>query len=265
MSRLHITAHGNVQDIAVAMKNELSPKHTNNYRSTKQTTKQSNKHCDKNEEKENKSKRRSNTPRPPKEHEFRSRERLPVSPTRARLGKMHSRPNKCSSERPCLRIACWRRQNSHKPIKHASICHMCEQWTAYLHFPALDIFARSWPRDNGPTDTFTLALGCGKLRSRPTKNRSNEYTTKHASQTNKQTHNQNQTKPNQTKQLTNHTNKQTIKQTQTKKERKRAKDKTNKQTNKQTNNTNKAAHTKKLSNKQTNTNETFKTNEQTTK
>ena len=95
---------------------------------------------------------------------------MPVSAKGARLGKMRSRPNKCSSERPCLRIiACWSRQTSHNPIKRASICHMSAQWTAHLHFRAPGYICALSP-DKGPAENCArlreIGLELRKLHSR---------------------------------------------------------------------------------------------------
>ena len=85
-----------------------------------------------------------------------------VSPKSARLGKMRSRPNKCSSERPCLSaIACWRHQTSHKPIKRVSIC--VDSAYSFSHtWISLRAFGGG---TTDPPTLFEIALGCGKLRS----------------------------------------------------------------------------------------------------
>ena len=81
---------------------------------------------------------------------------MPVSLKSARLGRMRSRPNKCSSKRLCLRIAL--HVGGAKPHTNPS---SVPQYVTFVHskqrifiFEHQDIFARFWPRDNGPTDTL---------------------------------------------------------------------------------------------------------------
>ena len=84
---------------------------------------------------------------------------MPVSPKSARLGKMRSRPNKCSSERlACASLHVGGAKPHTTPSRYVTCVHSGQRIFIFEH---LDIFARFCSRDNDPADTF---WNCARLR-----------------------------------------------------------------------------------------------------
>ena len=98
----------------------------------------------------------------PKRAHTSARRKGPVSPESARLGKMRSRPNRCSSEPPCLWMIACRRQASHtnpSSVPQYVTVHSGQRIFVFEH---LDIFARFWAQNNGPLELRSVAGNCAR-------------------------------------------------------------------------------------------------------